>query len=388
MILSGVNRRTCGSIPTRLQASIVRGDEMISVILMFDDDSVMPLKFLRSWGTLPVSHSSDLLMNASMIRQLRGIDLLAYFAASGKPRFPTVHSSLRDCMHRQRGDIRVVSQHVSNCVFGDQSEDPLLDLVLAFAVEFLECCDSLSRDESAYEIRSRLNELEGRICTILNEKDNRRVCLRSKAETMASRFRYLREVTQSCSPESLCISVRSLKTVYNTRVSKRRRPLESPSERLQRAIVSLSFADFPVTSQHLSLRRLGITDVNASKVWMQVPECVRNIVSLDLSNNQISLGSIAVEFLNRSPLLHKIDLRGNRLSDPLEIIKIADFMCEDCPGPIPFVDVRDNLINIVSLSISLWLHMKNRVLLDHKKFRLALGRITIATNKTCDQLLS
>ncbi len=84
MIYSRGNRRTWGSIPTRLQASIVRGEEMMSVIMMLDDDSGMPLKFLRSWGTLPVSHSSELLMNASMIRQLRGTHLLAYFAAFGK----------------------------------------------------------------------------------------------------------------------------------------------------------------------------------------------------------------------------------------------------------------------------------------------------------------
>ena len=298
-------------------------------------------------------------------------------------------------MRKERGHFHLDASPIVCESSKDYGEDPVVDLVNSWIVEF-QCCvcalaDGSSNPDYVREVNERLSHLERRICIVINEKDNKRVCLISKAHTLVKSLSNMRSRSATSSPCDLGCSVDTLETLYKERTFKSRGRFyqrASLDPRALRAIEAARLLSPEQSSHHLVLRRMKISDLNANELLLgsESVEGFQQVESVDLSQNRLSSTSVLFELLQVFSNTQFLDLRGNRFAEASDVLNLAKYVSER-PNFIG-VDIRGNLINISILSTTIWFHLKRLPANETATtFLQALGKIAITNNKTCKDIL-
>lgn len=295
--------------------------------------------------------------------------------------------------HRERLRIQRDERYPNTDVNIECFDDPVVELISIWISEFLKCTEILeerSDDHAVIQgIFDRLRELEKKICVVLKVTDPGRVGLVAKAVCFAKRAKAHSSAQMIANQDPRVSSVGGLETLYTEHTRKIRSSSHRPEKSHTRAIyiINRSFRSGNPIPKHISLSRFNMSDVNLTRLWqgLEMSVGINNVVSLDLSLNQLSSALSLIGILRGFPHLESLDLRRNRFSDPIDIISLATYI--STKPNFKEIDLRENLITLSILSISLWFHI-DRYVIDTDTFTEALGKIRVTTNKTCRDILS
>ena len=297
-------------------------------------------------------------------------------------------------MRKDRGEFISNTNLCSRDASGEVGDDPMLDLVAGWFREFRVCVASLMDAEgdldAVNKVHGRLSDLERRICVVIDERDRNRICLEGKAHWFVKRLRLLRSQCASPSQSDLGCSVNTLERLYKERTVKKRDGVDQQvclDPRSLRAIESIRVLPQENRPHHVTLRRMKISDTNACQLWSRAtgPIEIKQVQSVDLSQNQLSSSMVLLNLVRMFPDLQFLDIRGNRFAETSDVIDIAKYV-SDRPN-FTGIDIRGNLINIPILSACLWFHVNRSPPDSTESFLRALGKIAITNNKTCKDLI-
>ena len=272
-------------------------------------------------------------------------------------------------------------------------DDPVAELISIWVAEFLECTHILEdrhKDETVIaNTHVRLRELERKICVVLNVDNPRRVGVVAKAIGYARRAGSISSNKMIANVNIRICSADALETVYMKNTRKKRSSshrAEKPSTRALRILCENFTCTGTAKKSHISLSGLNMSDVDVSELsqGLDFSVCTKRVSTLDLSLNHINSALVLVGLLRLFPDVTTLDLRRNRVSDPVDIISLVT--CVLARPDFKVLDLRENLVNLSVLSIALWFHIE-RFVIEPEIFIDALGKVRITTNKTCRDIL-